>query len=315
MPASELASMQRELGSMRRLLEDQLSGLFWNELKRSQPRRVAVLKALSNLGLDADLARAIADEFPQDLPAERARLLPQALLARRIPVGKPDPILEGGVVALVGSTGAGKTTTIAKLAARFAQHNRPRDIALVTLDHYRIGAQEQIHSYGRLLGVPVHALQPDQDLGRLLEQLSDRRLVLIDTAGMSQRDRSLPQQLERLAVVGAKLRTHVVLAANAANPDEVVRRFAALKPAGAILTKIDEASCIGAALSAVVRHALPLSYVAHGQRVPEDLHLAHADRLVLCATQLARAVPKALDDESLAQRFATPLAKASAIHA
>ncbi len=307
--------MQRELGSMRRLLEEQLSGLCWNELKRSQPRRVAVLKALSNLGLDADLARAIADEFAREVDAGRARYLPQALLARRIPVGAPDPVLQGGVIALVGPTGAGKTTTIAKLAARFAQHNRPRDIALVTLDHYRIGAQEQIHSYGRLLGVPVHAVQPDQDLGRVLEQLSDRRLVLVDTAGMSQRDRNLQEQVGRLAALGPKLRSYVVLAANAANPDEVVRRFAALKPAGAILTKIDEASCIGACLSAAIRHALPLSYVAHGQRVPEDLHLAHADRLVLCATQLARALPKALDDESLAMRFANPTAKASSIHA
>jgi len=314
-PAQELASMQRELGSMRRLLEEQLSGLYWNELKRSQPRRVAVLKALSNLGLDADLARAIADEIPPEVDAGRARYLPQALLARRIPIGAPDPVLEGGVIALVGPTGAGKTTTIAKLAARFAARNRPRDVALVTLDHYRIGAQEQIHSYGRLLGVPVHALQPSQDLGQLLEQLADRRLVLVDTAGMSQRDRNLPEQVGRLAALGPKLRSYVVLAANAANPDEVVRRFAALKPAGAILTKIDEAGCIGACLSAAIRHALPLSYVAHGQRVPEDLHLAHADRLVLCATQLARALPKALDDESLAMRFANPTAKASSIHA
>jgi len=315
LPSAELASMQQELGSMRRLLEEQLSGLFWNELKRSQPLRVAVLKAMSNLGLDADLARAIADEFPPDASGERARFLPQELLARRIPIGEQDPILKGGIVALIGPTGAGKTTTIAKLAARFAQYNRPRDIALVTLDHYRVGAQEQLHSYGRMLGVPVHAVRPDQDLGETLDQLGDRRLVLIDTAGMSQRDRTLQQQIGRLASLGQRLQSYVVLAVNAANPDEVVRRFAALKPVGGILTKLDEASCIGTALSAAIRHALPLSYVAHGQRVPEDLHLAHADRLVLCATQLARAVPKALDDESLAMRFANSAVNSSSAHA
>lgn len=314
--SSELALMQRELGSMRRLLEEQLAGLQWNELKRNQPQRVAVLRALDKLGLDADLARAIAEEVPANIEPEEARLLPATLLARRIPIGPQDPILEGGVVALVGPTGVGKTTTIAKLAARFAQHNRARDIVLVTLDHYRIGAQEQLFSYGRLLGVPVHSVAPNQDLGAMLEQLSDRRLVLIDTAGMSQRDHTLTQQIDRLRNIGPRLQSYVVLAANASGSDEVVRRFAPLKPAGCVLTKLDEATSIGAPLSAAISRALPLSYVAHGQRVPEDLHLAHADRLVLCAMQLARASAKSADDDSLAQRFANPLpASASSIHA
>ena len=314
--SGELALMQRELGSMRKLLEEQLAGMHWNELKRIQPHRVAVLRTLDQLGLAAELANSIADEMPLKLEAEAAQTLPLSLLARRIPIGPQDPILDGGVVALVGPTGVGKTTTIAKLAARFAQHNRARDIALVTLDHYRIGAQEQLFSYGRLLGVPVHSVAPNQDLGAVLDQLSDRKLVLVDTAGMSQRDRTLAQQIDRLGKLGPRLRSYVVLAANASGPDEVVRRFASLKPSGCVLTKLDEASCIGAPLSAVIGNVLPLSYVAYGQRVPEDLHLAHADRLVLCAVQLARAAVKAVDDQSLAQRLANPVPiSASYIHA
>ncbi len=302
---SEITAMQQELGTMRRLLEDQLSGLFWNEMKRSQPRRVAMLRVLAALGLDADLARSITEEVPPQAEAESARFLPQALLARRIPIVQDDPVLQGGVIALVGPTGVGKTTTIAKLAARFIRHNRPRDVALVTMDHYRIGAQEQLYSFGRLLGVPVHNVAPDQDLGAMLRQLGEQRLVLIDSAGMSQRDRSLGQQIERLQKLGSRVRNYVVVAADSGNPDDVMRRFAAVKPVACILTKLDEASSIGAALSAAIRHVLPLSYVAHGQRVPEDLHLAHADRLAMCAARMARTSPKTIDDESLSIGFAT----------
>lgn len=315
-PHTELALMQRELGSMRRLLEEQLAGFNWMEMKRNQPRQVAVLRALDKLGVTPALARAIAADMPAHIDPDSARLLPAALLARRIPIGPQDPVMEGGVIALVGPTGVGKTTTIAKLAARFARHNRARDIALVTLDHYRIGAQEQLFSYGRLLGVPVHSVGPDQSLGGMLEQLSDRRLVLVDTAGMSQRDRALSQQLERLRQVGPRLHSYVVLAANSSACDEVARRYAPLQPAGCILTKLDEAASIGAPLSAVIEHRLPLSYVCHGQRVPEDLHLAHADRLVLSAMQLARSPAAAADDERLAQRYAAPIpASASSAHA
>jgi len=314
-PNSEIAQMQHELGNMRRLLEEQLSGLFWNEMKRSQPRRVAMLRVLACLGLDADLARSIAEEVPPQADGAPAAFLPQGLLARRIPIAAEDPILQGGVVSLVGPTGVGKTTTIAKLAARFIQHNRPRDVALVTMDHYRIGAQEQLYGYGRLLGVPVHNVAPDQDLGAMLNGLADHRLVLIDSAGMSQRDGTLAQQIERLQKLGSRVRNHVVIAADSGNPDDVLRRFAPVKPVACILTKLDEASSIGAALSAVIRHALPLSYVAHGQRVPEDLHLAHADRLALCAARMARTSPRSIDDESLSLRFANSTSGSFPLHA
>jgi len=314
-PNSEIALMQHELGNMRRLLEEQLSGLFWNEMKRTQPRRVAMLRVLAFLGLDADLARSIAEEVPPQADGAPAAFLPQGLLARRIPIAAEDPILEGGVVSLVGPTGVGKTTTIAKLAARFIQHNRPRDVALVTMDHYRIGAQEQLYGYGRLLGVPVHNVAPDQDLGAMLNRLGDHRLVLIDSAGMSQRDGTLAQQIERLQKLGSRVRNHVVIAADSGNPDDVLRRFAPVKPVACILTKLDEASSIGAALSAVIRHALPLSYVAHGQRVPEDLHLAHADRLALCAARMARTSPRSIDDESLSLRFANSTSGSFPLHA
>jgi len=139
--------------------------------------------------------------------------------------------------------------------------------------------------------------------------------VLIDSAGMSQRDGTLAQQIERLQKLGSRVRNHVVIAADSGNPDDVLRRFAPVKPVACILTKLDEASSIGAALSAVIRHALPLSYVAHGQRVPEDLHLAHADRLALCAARMARTSPRSIDDESLSLRFANSTSGSFPLHA
>lgn len=302
---NELQTLQREMNTMRRLLEEQLAGLMWGDMQQRRPRQAAALRALVDLGVEPDIARQIAEELPDSADAERARFLPLGLLARRLMADGSDPVMDGGVIAMVGPTGVGKTTTIAKLAARWSARHGTRDIALVTMDHYRVGATEQLYMYGRLLGVPVYAVSPAESLQATLERLKDRSLVLIDTAGMSQRDRALDAALDKLHSASKQLKTFLVLAANTqpAALEETVSRFGEVPPAACVLTKLDEASRVGGALSITIRRKLPIAYYADGQRVPEDLHAARADRLVLRATQLARQAPVPIDEGLFATGF------------
>ncbi|MCK9384104.1 MAG: flagellar biosynthesis protein FlhF [Nevskia sp.] len=315
-PSEEFLQLKKELGGMRRMIEQQLAGLAWNDLKSNQPQRYAVLRVLSDLGLEPELARSIAEELPSAVTPERARFLPLGLLSRRIPIAKRDVVLDGGVVALVGPTGVGKTTTIAKLAARYAERHGLRDIALVAMDHYRVGAQEQLYTYGRLLGVPVYTVTPKQSLADTLAKLTDRKLVLIDTVGLGPRDGALGAQIQMLREAHPKLRAYLTMAAHcqAADQSEVVRRFGPADLAGCILSKVDETSRIGGALSVIIRHGLPLAYVADGQRVPEDLHVARADELVIRAMRLARQLPAKIDDEVLEMQYVDAVQDGAYLH-
>lgn len=303
---SDITLVREELSDMRRLIEQQLAGVIWSDLKQRQPERVAVLSALTDLGLEGALAKQIAGELPENPDADRARFLPLGLLSRRIPIVKDDPVLDGGVIALIGPTGVGKTTTLAKLAAHYAENFGTRDIALVTTDHYRIGAQEQLFTYGRLLGIPVHTAANSEELAELIKRLSDRKLVLIDTAGMSPRDCNLAAQFQELQGISRPVKTFLVMSSNnqAGSLNEIVKRFSATPLAGCILTKLDESTRIGGALSVVIRHSLSIAYTTDGQKVPEDLQLARADRLVLRAMQLVRQCPSELEDTTLAVKFA-----------
>ncbi|WP_020650232.1 flagellar biosynthesis protein FlhF [Solimonas variicoloris] len=300
-PSPELQQLRRELGGMRKLLESQMAGMAWREL-REHPQRLRALQTMIQLGVEPTLAREIAAELPEASDDERARFLPLGLLTRRLPVVRDDVLLDGGVIALVGPTGAGKTTTLAKLAARYAERHGTRDLALVTTDHFRVGAQEQLFTYGRLLGVPVQTAAGPDELRAVLARLSDRKLVLIDTAGVGPRDAQLQAQL---AVKGHGVQNWLVLSATtqAADLDAVIRRYAPTAPNACVLTKLDETLRIGGVLSATVRHHLPIAYCCDGQRVPEDLELARANALVLRAMQLARTTPARVDDATLALQF------------
>ncbi|MCC4614043.1 flagellar biosynthesis protein FlhF [Xanthomonas campestris pv. esculenti] len=288
----ELKQLRGELALMRQMIEREMNRLT-DERLRGSPVRAQALELMDDYGFDAGLTRDIAMQIPADTELHRGRGLMLGLLSKRLPVAPVDPLERGGVIALVGPTGAGKTTTIAKLAQRFAAQHAPRDVALVTTDTLRVGGREQLHSYGRQLGIAVHEADSAESLLELLDRLRDYKLVLIDTAGMGQRDRALAAQLNWLRAA-QQVTSLLVLPANShfADLDEVVRRFAHAKPQGVVLTKLDETGRFGSALSVVVDHQMPITWVTDGQRVPDDLHRANAASLVLRLEDLRRAADK-----------------------
>src|SRR5690606_35604374 len=258
---AQLIAMREELAQMRQMIEREMHRLT-DERLRGSPVRLQAMQLMEDYGFDAGITRDIVLQLPPDTPEPKGRGLMPGLISKRLPVCPADPLELGGVIALVGPTGAGKITTIAKLAARFVAQHGPRDIALVTTDTARIGGREQLHGYGRQLGIAVHEADSDAALIQLLQKLDDYRLVLVDTAGLGQRDRALASQLTWLRAA-RNVSTLLVLPANShyADLDEVVRRFGAARPQGVILSKLDETGRLGSALSVVVDHQLPLTWV------------------------------------------------------
>jgi len=182
-----------------------------------------------------------------------------------------------------------------------------RHVALISTDNYRIGAHEQLMTYGRLLGVPVHMANNEQELDQLLHKLYDKKLVLIDTAGMSQRDVRLSEQFAHLGNNSSIIKSYLVLSANAqlATLDEAIKSFKKANLAGCIITKLDEAVSLGGMLSAMIKHHLPAAYVSHGQRVPEDLQPARARELVSEALERMKQHREPSDEDFMAVAFSS----------
>jgi flagellar biosynthesis protein FlhF len=305
----ETARMRNELGGLRQLLEQQLSSLAWNDMERRSPMRARVLRDMSRLGIDTDVARQLIDELPEEINLDQARYLPLGLLSRSLKVSGRRLAEGAGVTALVGPTGVGKTTTIAKLAACAVMNHGPSKVALVSTDHYRIGAAAQLEHYGRLLGVRVYPAYDAAGLAQTLHLLRDHHTVLVDTAGVSGNDPRLQQQMDVLREAGthgtAKLRACLVLAANAQASalDESVRAYLPLQLSACIVTKLDEAPSLGGVLSVLIRHRIPLDCTTDGQRVPEDISAADARTLVCRAAQAQRRLGPGSDDLDMADKF------------
>ena len=292
-PAAQLVeNLTLEVQSIRSLIESQLVNLAWGEMKNADPQKFDVLRALLGAGFSPRLARELSSAVPKHMDQEQAlRWMKNALAHNlRCAGNRDEPIAQGGVYALVGPTGVGKTTTIAKLAARCVLQRGAPSLALITTDSYRIGAHEQLKIYGKILNVPVYAVKDEAELNRTLNDLSNKHLVLIDSAGMSQRDHRIREQLALLSG-NPKVQRLLLLSATAqaGTLDDVVRAYQGSGFAGAILTKIDEALSLAPVLDVAVRNKLTIHYVTNGQRVPEDLHLARSayliDRAFKCAPQ------------------------------
>lgn len=272
-----------EMRSIKKLLEHQLAGFAWGKVASDNPLRALLLSEMLTAGFSGSLARRLVQEMPVDVSQEACRQWLTAAVNRRLRtlVSETDFIDRGGVYALVGPTGVGKTTTTAKLAARCVVRHGADRLALITTDGYRIGAHEQLRIYGRILGVPVFVVRGGEELQRTLEGLSDKHMVLIDTAGMSQRDRMMADQVAMLTRSSEVNRLLLLNAGSRGDTlDEVVRAYGGDDLAGCILTKIDEATALAPSIDCIVRHGLTLSYVANGQRVPEDLYLPNRKYLL-----------------------------------
>ncbi|MBG6077838.1 flagellar biosynthesis protein FlhF [Polaromonas sp. CG_9.11] len=285
------ASVLREIHSMRGMIEEQLAGLAWNKTQRRDPLRGQLLRTLLGAGFSARLARDLLADLPAGLNHAGGLDYLKSAMACQMPMLEDEDALmnEGGVYALMGPTGVGKTTTTAKLAARCVMRFGAEKLALITTDSYRIGAYEQLRIYGQILGVAVHAVKDASDLETVLASLQDKHMVLIDTVGMSQRDRAVSDQIAMLC--GASRPVKRLLLLNAASHgdtlNEVVKAYrhdaqahSGSGLAGCILTKVDEATHPGALIDIVIRHQLPVHYVSSGQKVPENLVLGDRRQLI-----------------------------------
>jgi flagellar biosynthesis protein FlhF len=299
---SELAN---EVKDMRRMLEAQLATLAWNDMSRRSPLQAAMLKELAQLGITQDLAGSLARKIPANLNFSAARRFALATIARTVQVTGDRWLETGGRIAFAGPAGAGKTTLLAKLAARWVLRHGPRRVALVSADAVRIGAHEQMHMLGRLLGVTAHTVYDVAELPELLDALSGQQLVLIDTAGASPRDPDLARRLRLMNQQQSKIETSLVIPASiqAGAIEEAMKLFAVARPASCVITKVDEAVSLGGVLSSLVRHKLPVAYISDGQRVPEDLQPARAHSLVSRAVEIASRNGATADDEVMQRRI------------
>ncbi len=268
--------LRQELAALRQLVEIQLGGLAWGTLKRESPAKGRVLAELLEAGFSSELAYRLLEQAQTDADDGQIRDLVRTSLGRELLTLNCDTdiIDRGGVYALVGPTGVGKTTTTAKLAARCVVRHGAEKVALLTTDGYRIGAHEQLRIYGRILGVAVHPVRDGADLRQTLAELRHKHMVLIDTVGMSQRDRQVAEQTAMLLNAG-EVRRLLLLNATVRGDtlDDVVRAYSGPDLVGCVVTKVDEAVSLAPVLDVLVRQQVELFYIANGQRVPEDLHL------------------------------------------
>lgn len=288
LPGDAAAGLQDAISALRGALESRMDGLLWGGRQGPgrEPAGAALFRSLLDAGFSTKLVRTLVERMPQGMSAEAALAWARNELVTHLPVlGSEDEFLGGGVYALVGPTGVGKTTTLAKLAARCVAREGREQVAMLTTDNFRIGALEQLQIYGRLMGVPAHSVRDAGELRRILAELGNRKIVLIDTTGISQRDRQVAEQAAMLCNAGKPVRRLLVL--NAASQgdtlDEVAHAYrngVGEDVAGCIITKLDEASRLGAALDTAIRHRLPIHYSSIGQKVPEHLELARADALI-----------------------------------
>jgi flagellar biosynthesis protein FlhF len=272
--------MVNELRSMKGLIEERFGALAFMEKLQRQPRQALLAQKLLDVGFSPALIRKMVDALPAEAADENAwaaGVLERNLLTNEAELSMED---QGGVYALIGSTGVGKTTTTAKIAAGFAARHGAANLGLITLDAYRVGAHEQLRAYGRILGVPVHTAHDRASLEDLLELLAGKKMVLIDTAGMAQRDGRTRELLEMLAHRSIKKVLVVDASSQGETIDDVIINWKASACTGVILSKIDEAVKLAPALDALIRHKLKNIGVANGQRVPEDWHHLSANALV-----------------------------------
>ena len=304
---SAIESLQSELTNVRGMLETQLSSLVWRDTATRSPMRAQVLRNLTKIGIGPDVANIIANRLKPIHDAKELWRAPLMTLASTIPIVDDALLRDGGVAALVGPTGVGKTTTIAKMASRYAMQFGTDGIALISADAHRVGGQEQLATLANILGVRVYPAEDITALEGLLDDLQDKRLILIDTDGTSQRDVNLTTRLAAYGNNDDRIQFYLTLAATCqeAGLDQTVRAFNCIPLSGAVVTKIDETAQLGCALSALIRHDLPVAFLSDGQSIPDDFHVAAKKRLWLVnqAVECMRSSGLRVDEGTMIQKF------------
>lgn len=286
---AELHEMKEELASLRNVLSFQVAALTQQNKQFKHPLHGYLHDQLLAMGITPALCDQLVSFLPADANEREAWLSLLKLMANRLRVDGHQLLSRSGVVALVGPTGAGKTTTVAKLAARYAQKYGADQVAMVTIDTYRIAAYEQLSTYGKIIGCTVKKAQTGEELSEVLHQLRNKQMVLIDTAGFSQRDARLIGQLQEFSQgINMPINYYLVAPANAqyASLQGVVDAYQNLELQGCIFTKLDECYSLGEMLSIAITHNLPLSFVTDGQKVPEDISPASGKNLISMAARL-----------------------------
>lgn len=275
--------LRQEMASMRQLLSHQVSSLVNQDANRRDPVRHLMINELIRCGFDENVAQQLMVNITAEDDVVSAKQTLAKTMLERVSSTRNDVLDQGGVVALLGPTGVGKTTTVAKLAARYAMRFGQDNVAMITTDSYRIGAYEQLNTYGKIMGCPVTVAKDAQQLADAIYQYRDKRLVLIDTAGMGQRDIRLNEQLTTLMNSShVAIRSYLVLPATAQRQvlEEAIVQFRKIPLTGTIVTKMDEAIGASEILSVAIGHSLPIGYLTNGQRVPEDIGVADIKKLI-----------------------------------
>lgn len=294
---AEYNSLRKEFGSLRSLVQSQLSQLSWSSLSSDRPEHAALVRSLTGIGLAGDIVASIAKELDAINDPANAWREALALFAKRIPLAADDAVTRGGRYAVVGTTGVGKTTTIAKLATRHVLHHGNSDIGLVSYESQAMAAPDQLMRTGKILGLPVQHAHNPKDLRDTLSQLNSKKLVLIDTPGRSPGDSRANSTLAGLIDPSNKVKTLLALSGNTQEgfQKETVRQYRHLELEGVAITKLDETTNLGALLSILIREQLRIAYVTQGQELNSGLRSAHGYRAGIASKAVA-----------LAKRFRDP---------
>ncbi len=315
--AQDLSDVQNEIKSLRGLLLNQLSGMAWESESKYHPTRTRLLQRLIALGLSPVLSKKLCEEVDETKEFDVMWRHALGILSHQLPVIDNGVLKTGGVMALVGPTGVGKTTTIAKLAARYVLQHGKDSVGLITTDNFRVAAHEQLRSYARILGVPLRVAIDKGELNDALYDLRHKKLVLIDTAGVSLQDSQLREQLDLLNSGAKSIHMFLALAANTQRSvlNDVVTTFKQSKLDGCILTKVDETTSLGGVISVAAEHELAISYFCDGQKVPDDLHIARAHNLVSKSVAIMQRITMAAQQDLSSEHSMTLTVNGMVAHA